>query len=237
MKHTRFYSLFVVCAIFFCACNQEEGLGGSSSIEGYVYDVIHYDDNLSFRTDTFPAAKTDVYLIFGNNSLSYFGKDVEADMNGLFRFDYLREGNYIAYSYSSLPDGRKEAVSTSVTVGKGNNKADTLFVHSGKAYGTAIIVGKVHTTYHHNGGYRGDGPGTGIRAYIRHAGESVYFDDARSSNGTFFFQKLLPGTYEIAVETEHEDTEVVSLVIQTITITETEKVYEIPKVFEVNTSV
>ena len=237
MRQTLLYSCLFLCICLFNSCNKDEGIGGSSSLEGYVYNIIHYDNNLSFRTETIPAAKEDVYIIFGENQDDYFGKDTEADNNGLYRFDYLRKGNYIIFAYSELADGKREAVYKEVNIGSGVSQAETLYIHTGKAYGTAIITGKVYTTYHHNGDYRGAGPGTGIRAYIRHAGEITYFNDARAVDGMFYFQKLFPGTYEIAVETEDENTEVVSLVIKTITITETGKIYEIPEVFEVNTSV
>jgi len=237
MKQTL---LFICLFIFIClfnACNKDEGFGGSSSLEGYVYNVVHYDDNLSFRTETIPAAKEDVYLIFGEDKDDYFGEDTEADNNGLYRFDYLRKGKYVVFAYSELANGKREAVFREINVGSGVSRAETIYIHTGKAYGTAIIMGKVHTTYHHNGDYRDAGPGTGMRAYIKNAGEIAYFDDVRVVDGVFFFQKLFPGTYEIAVETEDKNTEAVSFVIRTITITETGKIYEIPEVFEVNTSV
>ena len=237
MKQTLFFIYFFLCFCLFNACNKDEGLGGSSSLEGYIYNVIHYDDNLSFRTETIPAAKEDVYLIFGENKDDYFGKDTEADNNGLFRFNYLRKGTYIIFAYSEFANKKKEAVFQEVKVGNGVSKAEPIYIHTGKAYGTAIVMGKVYTTCHHNGAYRDKGPGTGMRAYIKYPGEFTYFDNARVVDGVFFFQGLFPGTYEIAVETEDIVTEAVSFITKIITITETGKIYEIPEVFEVNTSV
>ena len=237
MKQTLLFTCLFLCICLFNSCNKDEGFGGSSSLEGYVYNVIHYDDNLSFRKDTFPAAKEDVYLIFGENPDFFYGEDTEADNNGLYRFDYLRKGNYIIFAYSEAANGKREAVYREVNVGSGVAKVEPIYIHTGKAYGTAIITGVVHTTYHHNGEYRDSGPGTGMRAYIKYADEFTFFDNARVVDGLFFFQKLLPGTYEIAVETEDKNTESVSFIIQTITITETGKIYQIPEVYEVNTSV
>ena len=237
MKQKHLYLSLFFCICLFNACNQDEGIGGSSSLEGYVYNIVHYNDNLSFKTDTFPAAKEDVYLIFGENKDNYFSKDTEADNNGLYRFDYLRKGNYVIFAFSNYASGKREAVYRNVKVDGGTSKVETIYIHSGKAYGTAIIKGTVQTTYHHNGNYQGEGPGTGMRAYIKHAGEAAFFDDIRVIDGVFFFQGLLPGAYEVAVTTEHEETEIVSLIIKRITITETGKVYEIPEVFRVNTSV
>ena len=237
MKQTLLSTCLFLCIFLLNACNKDEGFGGSSSLEGYVYNVVHYDDNLSFMTDTIPAAQEDVYLIFGENQDDYFGEDTEVDNNGLYRFDYLRKGKYVVFAYSKLANGKREAVYREVNVGSGTSVAETIYIHTGKAYGTAIVMGKVHTTYHHNGDYRDEGPGTGMRAYIKYSGEIAYFDDARVVDGVFFFQGLFPGTYEVAVETEDEETEAISFVVKTITITETGKIYEIPEVFEVNTSV
>ena len=238
MKHIFLFPSILLCVFLFSACNQEEGLGGTSSLEGYVYNIVHNDENLSFRTDTFPASGKNIYLIFGNDINKYFGDKTDVNNNGLFRFDYLRKGDYVVYTFSEPANGNKEPVFAEISIGKSANVLpDTLFIHTGKAYGTAMIRGEVTTSYHHNGSYRGEGPGTGMRAYIKHVGENGHFNDVRVIDGVFYFQKLLPGKYEVAVETEDPDTEVVSLVIQTITITEAGKVYELPELFRVNTSV
>jgi hypothetical protein len=236
MKVYSYFLLLIFNFVLHSSCNKEEGLGGASSLEGYVYKVEHYDDNYSFRTDTFPAVKEDVYLIFGDSD-DYFGDDVDTDQNGFYRFDYLRKGNYRVYAVSDFADGHKEAVTKKVKVSGSLNKADTIFVHTGKAYGTAMIKGQVKAYYYHNGSYRDEGPGTGMRAYIRYAGEEAFFNDARVGGGIFVFQKLFPGDYEIAVETENANTERVDLIIQSIKIEEPDKMYEIEEVFEVNVSV
>lgn len=230
------YLFFFIPLLLFSSCNKDEGLGGSSSVEGYVYNIVHRDDNFSFATDTIPAVKEDVYLIFGGHD-DYFGDDVETDKDGLYRFDYLRKGNYMVYAYSHFADGRREAISKVINVGGGTNRVDTIFIHTGKAYGTAMIKGIVYARYYHNGNYRDEGWGNGMRAYIRHNGEDAFFDDVRVANGVFIFQKLLPGDYEIAVETEDKDTEKVDLIIKSITITETGKIYEIAETFDVEAAV
>ena len=116
MKQTFLFICLFLCTFLFCACNKDEGFGGSSSLKGYVYNVVHYDDNLSFRTETFPAAKEKVYLIFGENPDNYFAKDIDADNNGMFQFDYLRKGNYVIFAYSQLANGKREAVYKNVKV-------------------------------------------------------------------------------------------------------------------------
>jgi hypothetical protein len=223
----------------FVSCNKDEGLGGSSSLEGYVYKVIHQDDSFSFHTDTFPAVREDVYLVFGDREDDFYGDDVKTDQNGLYRFDYLRKGDYIVYACSDFADGHKVGETKEARVSSGLNRVDAIYIHGGKAYGTAMIQGSIHATYHHNGTYRDEGPGVGVRVYIRHAGEPASFDDIRAGeNGVFIFQKLLPGDYVISVENEDRYTEKVTVVSsEVIRIEETEKIYTIPETFRVFVSV
>ncbi|MDR1683220.1 MAG: hypothetical protein LBS25_07540, partial [Candidatus Symbiothrix sp.] len=138
--------LLLIFAGFFTACNQGEGLGGSSSIEGYVYNVVHQDDNYSFRTDTFPAVGKKVYLSFGDEA--HVGEDTDAGQNGYFRFDYLHEGNYKVYALSETQFGEKTAVIQSVKLGKGTVLAPAIYIHSGDVYNTAMVQGKVYVTYY-----------------------------------------------------------------------------------------
>jgi hypothetical protein len=232
--HLLLLSIFVLAS-----CNRDEGFGGSSSLEGYVYRIIHQDDNFSFHKDTFPAVREDVYLIFGEQESDFYGEDLKTDQNGMYRFDYLQKGNYIVYACSDFADGREVGEMQKVTIGKGLTRADPIFIHGGKAFGTAMIQGSIHATYYHNGAYRDEGIGIGVRVYIRHATENASFDDTRAGeNGIFFFQKLLPGDYVVSVETEDSQTEKVSLVSSAvIRIVETEKIYVVPETFRVFVSV
>jgi len=240
MKNTSIRLLiFTLTTALLAACNTDEGLGGSNSVEGYIYKVVHTDDTFVFQADTIPAAKTDVYIIFGDNSEDYFGDDVETGPNGYYRFDYLRKGNYTLYAYSEIEkSGSKIPETAKVKVQNSLTTAPAIYIHTGKAYGTAMVEGVVNAAYHHNGVSRGSGPGTGMRAYIRHAGEEQFFDDMRVANGKFIFQKLLPGSYQVGVESE-DDYENVSLVglDQTITITETGKIYTFPTAYNVRVAV
>lgn len=237
MKINVFISFLTFGLLFLSSCNRDEGFGGSSMLEGYVYNIVHYDDNFSFRKDTIPAVREDVFLIFGNNSTDYFGEDVETDQNGFYRIEYLRPGNYKVFAYSETADKKRTAVMKDVKVAGKYNLVDPIFINTGKAYGTSIIKGTVFTTYYHNGVYRDRGPGTGMRAYIKHKGEEGYFDDTRVVDGAFYFQKVFPGDYEIAVQTEDIITEAVKLIIKSVSVTETSVIVEIPETFMVNMSV
>jgi hypothetical protein len=220
------------------SCNKDEGLGGSSSLEGYVYNVVHQDDSFVFKTDTFPALGKKVYITFGDES--NVGDDMDAGLDGYYRFNYLRTGNYTVYALSETADEQKHAEIQKVKVGAGLNKAPSIYIHSGKAYGTAMIKGTIHANYYHNGSWRDEGSGVGVRVYICHAGEDAPFDDTRvfddgtSDNGIFIFQKLLPGDYIIYVTTEDKNTEKPGLAPSgVIQIRETGKIYEIPETFNI----
>ncbi|MDR3236159.1 MAG: hypothetical protein LBT48_05455 [Prevotellaceae bacterium] len=220
-----FYLVLPLVFLSFLSCNKDEGFGGSSSVEGLVYEVVHSDDNYpvdnnSFKVDTILAAKKDVYLIFGNQG--YFGDDVETDMNGFYRFDYLRKGNYTVYAYSEYADGRKEAITNTLHIGGGSTVAQPLYIHTGKAYGTAMIKGTVTVSYYNSSGsYQGTGPGIGIRVYIRYKDEKAPIDDVRTGDeGIFMFQKILPGEYVVFVEHKASGGSVTTVKTQTVTITE-----------------
>lgn len=224
--------MLFISAFAFTSCNNDEGLGGSSSLEGYVFNVIHSDDNFTFRVDTFPAAKEDVFLVFGNED--YFGDDVETDQKGMYRFDYLRKGNYTVYALSELVSGESEAVSKDVKVGSGTTIAPKIYIHSGKAYGTAMVKGSVKALYYNKGSKVDEGPAVEKRVFISNHGEETYFDDVRvGNNGIFIFQKILPGIYDIWVTTENPTTEKLTVKMQTIEVTKAGEIYELSEEFTV----
>ncbi len=230
-KAYSFFLAFLTLCIFF-SCNKDEGMGGSSSLEGYVYNIIHKDDNFSFSKDTIPAVKEDVFLIFGDDN--YFGEDTETNGEGMFRFDYLRKGTYTLYALSKYADGRSEAEYKTVHVGKGNNKAEDIYIHTGKAYGTAMIKGYVHALYYDKGERVASGPAVEKRVFINHYGEDTFFDDVRvGDKGYFIFQKLIPGKYEIWVTTEDPETEKLSVLKQVIEIDKWGQIYELSEEFEI----
>jgi hypothetical protein len=203
------FLLFVSSFLLLVSCNKDEGVGGSSSLEGYVYQVDHSTNNFSFRADTFPSIDERIFLIYGNDYEDYYGKDPRTDKNGLYRIDYLREGNYIVYSLSESEDKQKKAAFTNVKVKGHLTKADTIFIHTGKAAETAQVGGLVWVKYY-NKGYpvkvngQDSIPALETRVFIKNVGENAPFDDVRvSDTGNFIFQKISPHkAYEVYVSTE-----------------------------------
>ena len=229
---TRFLMMLFVLALIMPSCNKGPGEGGTGTVQGFVKLVHHPDDDYTLTSDTMAAAKTDVFIIYGDEA--YFGNDVETGTDGMYHFEYLRPGDYTVFAYSTLPSGEKVAVSESVNLQRGAVvNVPTLYIHDGKAYGTSIVKGRVHATYYHNGSYRGEAWACEHRVYIRRVGEDIPFDDTRvGPDGYFVFQKLQPGEYEVFTVTE-DFNEIPSLLFQTIKVDEAGQVYELEETFEV----
>ena len=230
---TRLLMVFLILVFVVPSCNKGPGEGGTGTIQGYVKLVHHPDDDFTLIPDTMVAAKTDVFIVYGDEA--YYGDDTETGSDGMYQFEYLLPGNYTLFAYSTLPSGEKVAVSESVNLQRGALvQVPTIYIHDGKSYGTSIVKGKVHASYYHNGSWRGEGWAYEHRVYIRRVGEELHFDDARVGvDGNFFFQKLQPGEYEIFTVTDDIETEIPDLVFQTISVDEAGQIYELPEQFEV----
>lgn len=199
------------------SCNNREGEGGTGTVQGYVKLIHHPDDNYQLEADTLNAAKTDVFIVYGDEA--FYGDDAETNPDGFYQFNYLTPGEYTVFAYSTLPTGEKVPVSETVTLERGKvAEAPTLYVHDGKAYGTSVITGKVWAWYFHNSEWRGEGWAYEHRVYLRKLGELYHQDDVRvGMGGVFAFQKVLPGTYEVITYTQNA-LEVPSPVIDTVTV-------------------
>lgn len=240
MKKTiDFLVLLLAMALLLPSCNKGPGEGGTGTVRGYVKLVHHPDDDYTLTPDTMAAAKTDVFIVYGDEA--YFGNDVETNAEGMYQFEYLLPGDYTVFSYSTLPSGEKVAVSETVKLERGAvAQVPTLYIHDGKAYGTSVVKGQVMAAYYVKDDgvwyYHSEGPAYEHRVYIRKAGEELYFDDTRTGvDGKFAFQKLLPGEYEIFTVTEDGD-EYPSLLFQSVSVGEAGQVYELeaPFVIRIN---
>ena len=232
-KTIRLLLAFATMAFLMFSCNKGPGEGGTGTVQGYLKLVHHPDDDYTLTPDTMVAAKTDVFIIYGDEA--YFGNDVETNADGMYRFEYLLPGEYTVFAYSTLPSGEKVAVSEKVELERGAvAQVPTIYIHDGKAYGTSVVKGRVHASYYHNGSWRGEGWACEHRVYIRRMGEDIPFDDTRvGPDGYFAFQKLQPGEYEVFTATDDIATEIPDFVFQTIMVDEAGQVYELPEQFEV----
>ena len=231
-KTIKLLMTLVAALLLLPACNKGPGLGGTGTVQGFVKLVHHPDDDYTLTPDTMAAAKTDVFIVYGDEA--YFGDDAETGADGMYRFEYLLPGQYTVYAYSTLPSGEKVPVYQTVNLQRGEvAQLPTLYIHDGKAYGTSVVKGRVHAAYYHNGSYRGEGWACEHRVYIRRVGEDVPFDDTRvGPDGWFAFQKLLPGDYEVFTVTQDFD-EVPQFIYQEIFVDEAGYVYLLPEQFEV----
>lgn len=221
----RLIGLLCIVTLLSVSCKRSEGEGGTGTVQGYVKLINHPDDNYTLPADTIVAAKTDVFIIYGNSD--FYGDDVETDDKGFYKFKYLTPGNYTVFAYSTLASGDKVPVTASISIGKGETgNVPTIYVHQGKAYGTSIVTGKVYAMYFHNDTYRGQGWAYEHRVYIRKEGDPYHFDDVRVGlDGVFAFQKLQPGDYEIFTFTENAQ-EIPTPLIDTLSIEEPGEIIE-----------
>ena len=217
MKYGRIILAFLVMCFALSSCNNKEGEGGTGTIRGYVKLVHHPDDDYQLNVDTLNAAKTDVFIVYGNDE--FYGDDTETNPDGLYQFEYLTPGNYTVFAYSTLATGEKVAVAQTVKLERGQvAEVPTIYIHDGKAYGTSVITGRVWAWYFHNNEYRGEGWAYEHRVYLRKLGDSYHIDDVRVGlDGIFAFQKVLPGTYEVITYTQDAQ-EVPSPLIDTVTV-------------------
>lgn len=217
MKYGKVFLAIMMMCFALSSCNNKEGEGGTGTIRGHVKLVHHPDDDYQLNVDTLDAAKTDVFIIYGDDE--FYGDDTETNPDGLYQFEYLTPGRYTVFAYSTLATGEKVAVAQSVNLERGQvAEVPTIYIHDGKAYGTSIITGKVWAWYFHNIEYRGEGWAYEHRVYLRKLGESYHIDDVRVGlDGIFAFQKVLPGTYEVITYTQ-DALEVPSPIIDTVTV-------------------
>lgn len=234
LKNIKLIS-FLVVAFFLSSCLTDEGPGGKSVIEGKVYKVFHLNDVYNFKTDTFPAAKEDVYIVYGNEPV--YGDKMETGYDGTFRFRFLTPGTYKVYAYSTVANTQKIAVIDTLTVGYDQTaRTKDIYIHEGKSYNTSYITGTVLAKYYNNKGVALTAlmPAYDIRVFIKEKGAAYHFEEIRTGlDGAFMFQNLKVGEYEVFVLTEDTFTEALSPVIQTIKITSPGEIYTFPTPFEI----
>ena len=99
--------LFLSLLISFSSCEKEAGEGGTSVIQGQVYKISTYQNPTTGEWDTLYYqldSGKDVYIIYSDDINAVYDDKFETDYNGVYRFDYLRKGDYIIYTYSDSID-------------------------------------------------------------------------------------------------------------------------------------
>lgn len=232
----RLWMALLALALVLPSCNKGPGEGGTGTVQGIVKMVHHSDNDFTLMPDTMAAAKTDVFIVYGDDA--FYGNDVETGLDGMYRFEYLLPGEYTVFAYSTLPSGEKIAVSETVELQRGATvDVPTIYIHDGKAYGTSIVKGQVMAAYYVKDDgvwmFHSEGPAYEQRVYIRKVGEELHFDDVRTGvDGKFAFQKLQPGEYELFTLTE-DGNEFPSLLFQTVNVRESGQIYELEDPFVV----
>ena len=99
MKKFGIYSISaaIIFALIAFSCSKEEGTGGTSVITGRVIER-QYNSNFTTLIEQFDAPDEDVFIIYGDDPV--YGDKVTTNYDGIFRFEYLREGSYTIYAYS-----------------------------------------------------------------------------------------------------------------------------------------
>ena len=99
--------LLLSLLISFSSCEKEAGEGGTSVIEGQVYKIHTFQnfttgawDTLYYQLDS----GKDVYIIYSDNQSDVYDDKFETDYNGIYRFEYLRKGDYTIYTYADSID-------------------------------------------------------------------------------------------------------------------------------------
>jgi hypothetical protein len=96
MNAKIFFGILILALMTF-SCEKGPGRGGSSTIRGKL-TVREYNRDFTILRDTYPGAMEDVYIIYGDDMV--YGDKFEANYDGTYEFNYLREGRYKVFAYS-----------------------------------------------------------------------------------------------------------------------------------------
>ena len=111
--NTKIFFGILTFVLITYACEKGPGRGGTSTIRGKV--IVHeYNKDFTIARDTFPGAKEDVYIIYGDDVV--YGDRFEANYDGTYEFNYLREGHYKVFAYSKDPDLNYDITSQEIPV-------------------------------------------------------------------------------------------------------------------------
>lgn len=204
--------VLLLAGLLFASCAKEEGFGGNSHIKGTIIEKV-YNDDFSLLLYEQPAADEDVFIVFGKDDFA--GEDVKTDYNGQFKFSYLHPGDYQIFYYSddSLSAYQENtAFVHQINLGKKETiDMGELTIVNSIAFdqGNATIKGRVYLINYKNSSVY---PNLEVKdttfaqeenIYVRYGNHPFYDDKIDTQHdGTFFFQYLIKGKYEIYLYSE-----------------------------------
>lgn len=208
------FGLTILSLLVLMGCEKSPGVGGDSSISGTLL-LYQYNDNYSQRANATlaPAQDVDVYIQYGDDAL--IQDKIETSPEGYFEFNNLYEGEYkiIYYSENAYSTEReKEAIITEVNLSK--NQSEDLgnldYVESlDFDEGLASISGQVkEVSFTYNSVWPNMIPTDTLlvldqAVFIRPLHHKAYAERIRTQgDGSFCFENLIPGDYEIFVFSE-----------------------------------
>lgn len=224
--------LFIIIALAFNSCTQDEGIGGNSHVSGTLVEKFYNNDFTVFQFEE-PAKDQDVFILFGDDNT--VGENTSTSFTGDFAFNYLWAGNYKLYYFSDDTTGATNEnieLITEIQLEK-SEKADlgTLYTYKTLDWneGSASISGKVMLINYRD---ESEYPNLEIKditeaqekeVYLNYNQSEFYTERIRTqADGTFVFPNLLKGTYTIFVYSQDLTGSTQNVVIsQTIEITET----------------
>jgi len=95
-------AIFLLFGILLYACKKEAGEGGTSIIEGKVYQLTLWDNSGVWDTLEYKlVAEKEVYIIYSENENDIYDDSFDTHWNGEYRFEFLRKGDYTIYAYAN----------------------------------------------------------------------------------------------------------------------------------------
>lgn len=202
------YMFFAIVA--FISCEKEEGIGGTASIKGTVFQ-----QDLNFQLSKSGAARLladkDVFISYGNNTT--VDDKIETSPSGEFIFSYLTPGTYTIFTYSddtlNFRSKNDIVLSFTITISDKDEKADVgdilVYNHIDVDDGKATVTGIVKEIEYYNGTSipKDTLPAQKKDVYLIYGNSGfVCLDTETQYDGTYIFSNLIPGQYKLYVLSE-----------------------------------
>ena len=187
------------------SCGQEEGVGGTGSIQGRITEA-YYNADYSRMIYSCPAGGEEVYIVYGEEKR--IGERIRTNQLGQFSFTYLFPGHYEVF-YRSLDSTLLLELDTEkvipVNLGRGQDldlgeltQLRVLDYNEGSATikGQVKVKDYVDASSWPNLVVQGIYPAVEQEVYLSCGPNDFYLERVRTQyEGYFEFQNLIPGTY------------------------------------------